>query len=181
MHNVIENVHPDIHDLQELGHEQEIIGEIVYDDLSRREVRSLIFHLLYAMEGFDYQTELESLVYNFNLGFELHIPVTSEVFKVAHEVIAKRDALDALIIPLLANWRFERVGVCTKLILRFAVWELEYTDTPSTVVINEAIELAKGFAEKDAYKFVNGLLDKMVKAKHPEITPPVTKEVEHMR
>jgi len=157
---------PDLHELSELS------NEISYDDLSRREVRSLVFHLLYAMEGFDYQTELESIVDNFNRGFELQIPVDSEVFRVALGVIEKRDKLDEVIIPLLANWRFERVGVCTKLILRLAVWELEHTDTHSTIVINEAIELAKCFAEKDAYKFVNGILDKMVKGKAEGIILP---------
>lgn len=144
---------------------EEFSGEIVYDDLSRREVRSLIFHLLYAMEGFDYQISLETIVDNFNHGFDLTIPLDSEVFQVANGVINERDHLDEVIIPFLANWRFDRVGVCTKLILRFAVWELEHTDTPPTVVINEAIELAKCFAEKDAYKFVNGILDKLVKSK----------------
>lgn len=139
--------------------------ELSYNDLSRRDVRSLIFHLLYAMEGFDYQTSLESIVENFNHGFDLQIPFDSEVFRTVEAVITQRDALDEIIKPLLANWRFERVGVCTRLILRFAVWELEQTSTPPTIVINEAIELAKCFAEKDAYKFVNGILDKMVKAK----------------
>lgn len=139
--------------------------EISYNDLSRRDVRSLIFHLLYAMEGFDYQTSLESIVENFNHGFDLSISFDSEVFKTTDAVIAQRDVLDEIIKPLLANWRFERIGVCTKLILRFAVWELEYSQTPPTIVINEAIELSKCFAEKDAYKFVNGILDKLVKAK----------------
>jgi N utilization substance protein B len=144
--------------------------EVTYNDLSRRDVRSLVFHLLYAMEGFDYQSSLESIVENFNHGFDLQIPFDSEVFKTADAVISQRDKLDEIIKPLLANWRFERIGVCTKLILRFAVWELENTQTPSTIVINEAIELAKCFAEKDAFKFVNGILDKLVKAKEENKT-----------
>lgn len=160
-----DDIDPEIHQTPGVPEIEEPTQEITYNDLSRRDVRSLIFHLLYAMEGFDYQASLESIVENFNHGFELSIPFDSEVFKTAQEVITQRDALDEIIKPLLANWRFERVGVCTKLILRFAVWELENTQTPSTIVINEAIELAKCFAEKDAYKFVNGILDKMVKAK----------------
>jgi N utilization substance protein B len=139
--------------------------EISYNDLSRRDVRSLIFHLLYAMEGFEYQISFDSLVDNFNRGFNLSIPPDSQVYTSSQAIIDSREHLDVVIIPLLANWRFERVGVCTKLILRFAIWELENTDTPSTIVINEAIELAKCFAEKDAYKFINGILDKLVKIK----------------
>lgn len=134
-----------------------------YTALSRREVRSLIFHLLYAMELFDYQISLDALVDNFNRGFNLNISPDSEVFQVAQAVINKRDELDEIIKPVLINWRFERVGICTKLILRLALWELLNTDIAPSIVINEAIELAKCFSEADAYKFVNGILDELAK------------------
>lgn len=134
-----------------------------YNDLSRREVRSLIFHLLYAMDCFDYDTSLQAITENFNIGFELSIPVNSEVFAIASEVIDKRNDLDDAIKPLLHNWRFDRLGLSTKLILRLALWELSNTKTSANIVLNEAIELAKCFAEKDAYKFVNGILDEAVK------------------
>lgn len=134
-----------------------------YDDLSRREVRSLIFHVLYAMEGHDYQTSLESVVDDLNRGFEVDISQDSEVFKIVQAIIDAHDELDGLIKPLLVNWRFERIGVATKLILRFALWELKNTKTAPTIIINEAIELSKCFAEEDAYRFVNGVLDRFIK------------------
>ncbi len=134
-----------------------------YEDLSRREVRSLIFHVLYAMEGHDYQTSLESVVDDLNRGFEVDIPRDSEVFNIVQSVIDARDEIDELIKPLLVNWRFERIGVATKLILRFALWELKNTKTAPTIIINEAIELSKCFAEEDAYRFVNGVLDRFSK------------------
>jgi N utilization substance protein B len=134
-----------------------------YNDLSRREVRSLIFHLLYAMDAFDYDVSLQGVVDNFNRGFNIAIPFDSEVFKVAQSVIENRQMLDDAIKPLLHNWRFDRIGVCTKLILRLALWELHNTQTSANIVLNEAIELAKCFAERDAYKFVNGILDEAVK------------------
>ncbi len=134
-----------------------------YGDLSQRDIRSLIFHVLYAMEAFDYQVSLESLIDNFNKGFGLDIPSDSDVYSVAKEVINDREFLDKKIKPLLINWRFERLGLCTKLILRHALWELLNTDTPASIIINEAIELAKCFSEADAYKFVNGILDEVVK------------------
>jgi N utilization substance protein B len=148
--------------------ESEDLKQFSYDDLSRREVRSLIFHLLYAAESFDYQESLAAIVDNFNRGFELTIPMQSEVVKTAREIIDKRDELDELYKPLLTNWRFERVGVCTKLILRFAVWEIYFTKTDARIIINEAVELTKCFAETDAYRFVNGILDKVAKAARGE-------------
>lgn len=134
-----------------------------YNDLSRRAVRSLIFHLLYTAEAHDYDCSLNSIVDNYNRGFELNIPLESEVVKTAQEIITRRDELDELVKPLLVNWRFDRLSTVTKLILRFALWELQYTDVEPTIVINEAVELAKCFAEKDAFKFINGVLDEAVK------------------
>lgn len=149
---------------------------LAYNDLSRRDVRSLIFHLLYAAEAFDYQTSLDSIVDNFNRGFSLSIVQDSEVVTVAAAVIDQRDMLDELIKPLLSNWRFDRLGVCTKLILRFALWELREDKTPPSIVINEAIELAKCFAEQDAYKFINGVLDEALKAMGKTPEPRVDEE-----
>ena len=136
---------------------------VAYNDLSRRDVRALIFYLLYAAESFDYQESLVAIVDNFNRGFGLDIPIESEVVSVAQQIIDGKERLDEEYTPLLSNWRFDRIGVSTKLILRFATWELKNSDTDPRIVINEAVELAKGFAEKDAYKFVNGILDKLIK------------------
>lgn len=130
---------------------------------TRRDFRALVFHFLYAMESFDYTVSLESVAENFNNGFQLDVPLDGEVIATARAVIAERENLDEAIKPLLANWRLERLGACTRLVLRLALWELMHTDTASTIVINEAIELAKSFSEKDAYKFVNGILDEATK------------------
>lgn len=134
-----------------------------YDDFSRRDIRSLVFHLLYAMEAFEYSVSLESVVANFNSGFNLDIPVDSLVFTISDAVINQKDNLDELYKPLLANWRFDRISVCTKLLLRLATWELMNTATDTRIVINEAVELAKCFAEHDSYRFINGILDKVAK------------------
>lgn len=128
---------------------------------TRRQVRSLIFHLLYAMEEHDYAVPLHELVEDYNQGFDLAIPVDGEIVGTAQQVIDQRHELDRLLVPYLEKWRLDRLGVCTKLIARLAVWEFLYTDHAAEIIINEAVELAKGFAEKDAYRFVNGVLDRV--------------------
>lgn len=133
------------------------------NELSQRDMRGLVFHLLYAMESFDYHESMHAIIDNFNRGFDLDIAYDNKAVLLAQDVINNREHLDTLIKPLLQNWRFERIGVCTKLILRLALWELEQKETPATVVINEAIELAKCYAEKDSYKFINGILDEAMK------------------
>lgn len=134
-------------------------------ELSQREKRSLVFHLLYAAESYDYQEELPFLVNNLNKFFEYNLALEDDIVQAASAIIEHREKLDHLYKPLLTNWRFERIGICTKLILRYALWEMYYTTTASTIIINEAIELAKSYAEHDAYKFINGILDEIVKSK----------------
>jgi N utilization substance protein B len=74
--------------------------------------------------------------------------------------IAHLQAIDVRIEGQAAHWRLERMAVIDRLILRMAVYEFLYRpDTPRTVVIDEAIELARTFSETDAVRFVNGVLD----------------------
>jgi N utilization substance protein B len=69
-------------------------------------------------------------------------------------------AIDARIEGQAEHWRLERMAVIDRLILRMAVYEFLFRpDTPRTVVIDEAIELARTFSEQDAARFVNGVLD----------------------
>lgn len=152
----------------EHDYDTESDATVSYDKLSRREIRSVIFHLLYAMETFEYEETLKEIVENFNRGFSLEIPQDSEACLITQAIIDSREALDEIIKPLLINWRFDRIGLCTKLILRLAVWELQNTSEPHTIIINEAIELAKCFTETDAYKFINGILDESVKSIRPD-------------
>lgn len=82
------------------------------------------------------------------------------LFGVANNV----NKLDAVFEPYLSR-KLEELDLVDKAILRMASFELTYRkDVPYRVVINEAIELAKAFAAEDSHKFVNGVLDKVVKA-----------------
>ncbi len=133
------------------------------DALSVRDQLALILHLLYAADSFDYQMSLDAIVDNFSRGFDCTIESTSALVAQTQAIIDAREDLDEQIKPLLDNWKFERVGCMTRIILRMAVWELAHTKLDFSIVINEAIELAKGYAESDAHKFINGILDKWVK------------------
>jgi N utilization substance protein B len=78
----------------------------------------------------------------------------------AEGTITHLQSIDARIEAQAQHWRLERMAVIDRLILRMAVYEFLYRpDTPRTVVIDEAIELARTFSEQDALRFVNGVLD----------------------
>lgn len=169
MHSIQDDEHNDL--IPETG------SETVewFTKLSIRDKRSLIFNILYIMESHDYSISMESIIDNLNKGFDLEVPLNSDVVAIARSIIDERNALDDSYKPFLTNWRYERVSICTKLILRYSMWELKHTDTPPTVIINEAIELAKCYAEKDAYKFINGILDESIK-KNGIVQPADIKE-----
>lgn len=129
----------------------------------RRDERILAFYLIYAVDRFDYQITLDDVVKNYTKGFELEIPPESFAVTLAQGVINQANDLDEHIRPYLKNWKLERLSCCTLLILRMALWEFRQPDAIPSIIINEAIELAKRFAEDDAYRFINGILDEIGK------------------
>lgn len=134
-----------------------------YSELTRRDVRSLVLHLLYIVSAHDYDISLNTVIDGIHNSFDFEIPQDSEAYQITKDIIDKRIELDTELAPYLKNWTIDRLGMCTLLIMRMALWELKYTDTAPIIVMNEAIELAKHFSEKDAYKFINGILDQIVK------------------
>jgi transcription antitermination protein NusB len=74
-----------------------------------------------------------------------------------------RETNDAWIERLAPQWPPRRQPGVDRNILRLAVWELTNADTPPKVVIDEAIELAKGFSTEQSPAFVNGVLDAVLR------------------
>jgi len=146
--------------------------------ISRRDIRGIVFHILYALDSFEYTIAIEEIVESFNKEFELSIDPEGDAVRMVRGVVEHRTELDQRLIPLFSNWRPERIGTCTHLILLMATWEYFFEKTPGTVIINEAIELTKNFSEKDAYKFVNGVLDELFK-RNPEQRPEAHHKPSH--
>ncbi|MCQ9206754.1 MAG: transcription antitermination factor NusB [Omnitrophica bacterium] len=80
--------------------------------------------------------------------------------------VAKNGALiDSLISKYATNWQIQRMPTVDRNILRLATYELLFADcVPPKVSINEAIEMAKKYGDKDSGKFINGVLDKINKS-----------------
>jgi N utilization substance protein B len=77
----------------------------------------------------------------------------------AAKAVAGRPEFDRQVADAAEHWRFERVGVVERNILRLALAELAEGVTPTRVVIDEAVKLAHWFAGAKAPAFVNGVLD----------------------
>ncbi len=90
----------------------------------------------------------------------------------ASGALAHRAALDLLISKYAENWEIGRMAAVDRNVLRLAGFELLHElDTPVSVVIDEAVEIAKAFSTQDSGKFVNGILDR-IKSNRPAPPPP---------
>ena len=69
------------------------------------------------------------------------------------------EAIDNVIRTRAEHWRIERMAIVDRNVLRLAVFEFIYQDTPDTVAINEALEIARRFSTYEATQFINGILD----------------------
>ena len=73
--------------------------------------------------------------------------------------LEKIEAIDNRIRTRAEHWRIERMAIVDRNVLRLAVYEFLYQDTPDTVAINEALEIARRFSTYEATQFINGILD----------------------
>ena len=81
-------------------------------------------------------------------------------------VVKNRPSLDEIVATHAKNWDLGRMAVIDRNILRMAAFELLHLeDVPPKVAINEAIDIAKRYGDKDSGKFVNGILDKIAAGK----------------
>jgi N utilization substance protein B len=74
------------------------------------------------------------------------------------------EEIDVLIQRHAEHWRLDRMAIVDRNILRLATQEFLYDrETPKTVVINEAIEIARRFSSQESPQFINGILDSIKK------------------
>ena len=72
--------------------------------------------------------------------------------------------MDQVIREIAVNWKFDRIAKIDLAILRLATYELKFCrEIPPVVTVNEAIELGKMFSQADSKRFINGILDKLIK------------------
>lgn len=130
--------------------------------LTRSELREKIMTILYQINVYSVnkmEYDVDSIIKEVN-------PIDNEFVKdVVYGVITKKEELDLLANKHLNKWTIDRLGNTDQAIIRMAIYELLYTDTPGIVVINEAVELAKYFSDDDVKNMINGILDKIYKDK----------------
>jgi N utilization substance protein B len=97
------------------------------------------------------------------------LPEAREAFEYARRLVegtvAHLEEIDGLLRAQADNWRLERMPAVDRNVLRLAVYELMHElDVPKLVVLDEAVELAKRFGSEQSGRFVNGLLDGLLRS-----------------
>ena len=125
---------------------------------SRRAAREFVLKALYAIElsGKSHAEALKDpLVIH-----EAKGQLQDFCDKLLKETLQHQDEFDELIRSKAINWKFERLAVIDKLVLRMALCEfLHFEDIPPKVTIDEAIEVTRKYSTEKSDKFVNGILD----------------------
>ena len=125
---------------------------------NRSELREIAMKVLYQV--YIYQNSNTS--YDVNELIKDQIEVENEfVDELVNGVIKNQKEISRLANDNLTGWDIDRLSKVDKAILSIGIYELVYTETPSVVAINEAVELAKKYSDEKVVKMINAALDKI--------------------
>lgn len=125
---------------------------------TRSELRDIIIKVLYQVSIYE-ETDLN---YDINSLIKEQLEIENNYVNDCIAGILKNNKkLDELANKYLKDWTINRLNKVDQAILRLGIYELMYTDTPSIVSINEAIELSKKYSDEAVTKMINGVLDKI--------------------
>jgi len=133
--------------------------------MQRREAREFVLTALYRREFLS--MPLDELFEETDPGDQ-----RDYIERIYDGILEHQPEIDALLGERTVGWKFERLALLDRNILRVGVYELLYCDDiPGEVALDEAVELAKKYGTEQARSFVNGILDRIWKERRaPEST-----------
>ncbi len=132
--------------------------------MNRSASRENAFKLIYSLEI----QKTNNIEEQMELFFESNDIKDKEAKKYINNVILgiwenKEKILSSIEKNLKEDWKLNRISKMDLSILELAIYEIEFSEVPYKVAINEAVELAKKYGEDNSRKFVNGILASIVK------------------
>ncbi len=126
---------------------------------TRSELREKIMVILYQIDIY----RKNKMAYDVDTVIKENLEIDNDFVKdIVYGVITHEDSIKEDANKYMNNWNIERIDKTGAAILKMAIYELKYTDTPSVVVINEAVELAKKYSDDAVRKMINAVLDRMI-------------------
>ena len=126
----------------------------------RTKARECAFQMLYQWEITD--APMEKVVDSFWRVRRSTTATRAMADRLAKGARSRVEEIDAAIAEAASNWRLDRIAPVDRTVLRLGTWELiGEPQTPSAVVLDEAVELAKRYGADGSSVFVNGILDRI--------------------
>lgn len=130
-----------------------------YFMLSRSELREKAMTIIYQISLY----KKNKMEFDVDSVIKENLEVDNEFVKdLVYGVVTSYDELGELANKYLKNWTIDRLDMTGASILRIALYEIKYMDTPDVVVINEAVELAKKYSDDEVKNMINAVLDKVI-------------------
>lgn len=103
-------------------------------------------------------------LFSLSMGGEIELSLlenkaSTQSLERAREIFALREQLDEKISKISKEYSIERIDLLDKNILRLALFELLENALPSSVIVSEALRLARKFTAPEAGKFIHAILD----------------------
>lgn len=125
---------------------------------NRSELREIIMKVLYQISIFE-ETKLD---YDIGNIIKEQLEVKNEfVNETIDGILKHQEEIVSLADKYLKDWQMSRLNKVDQAIIKIGIYELMYTDTPSVVSINEAIDLSHKYSDEQVTKMINGVLDKI--------------------
>ena len=126
---------------------------------TRSELRNIAMIILYQIDIY----EDRKVPFEIDEVIKANLEIDNEFVKdIVYGVVTSFDELTDEANKYLKDWTIDRIDATGAAILRMALYEIKYTDTPNVVVINEAVELAKKYSDEEVRKMINAVLDKVI-------------------
>ena len=122
-----------------------------------REVAMKVLYQIYIFQDSKQEYDAKELI-------KEQLEVENEfVNELVFNTIEKQKDITKIANKYLVDWNIDRLSKVDKAILSIGIYELIYTETPSVVAINEAVELSKVFGDDSSPSFINGILAEIIK------------------
>ena len=126
---------------------------------SRSELREKIMTIIYQITLY----KNNKMSYNVDEVIKENVEIDNEFVKdMVYGIVTNFDELTNIANNYLKDWTIDRLDLTGSAILRMAIYEIKYMDTPNIVVINEALELAKKYSDDAVRKMINACLDRII-------------------
>lgn len=129
--------------------------------INRRRAREVVLQLLYE-EDLNPDRNIHSADEFLARRLFNHRQLTEFARGLLSGIRQNRRKIDKLLSEKATNWSLRRMTAIDRNILRMGTFEIIIALTPGPVVINEAVELAKRFGDRQSGIFVNGVLDRIL-------------------